>query len=864
MMDANKQILNQITGGWNLQAVTPWAAYAKHFPQLRNSTIFPFALQAAMVGWFVFPCIPGDKRPACKWKDNATNDPSQVAKIWAKTPDANYGIVCGEKSRILVVDIDNPQTWAEFKTKHQLGDLEHSTFSVRTGGGGLHLYFAYTPEAAKLLTTKTNTLGAGIDTRGNGGYVIGLGCAHKSGNCYQAESLQAVKPIPEDFAAALQSLVGAGGASPDTAPAVPNAGSGLTWQGKPVAQTNEASDNEIEATKRVLCFVPNQDYTTWLYVGLALGRKFGQSDAGFDLFQEWSDKDYQSNDKNRARLMHDIYYEQSTHTKNRQITWRWVRGQAVMNGFAELKPIADLVYIAESNDFLDSIDRRHYGAAGIDATFSPVPNPNDPSKLMKASEYAKAHCQVSCIAELPNEPFGIIRDLSVTPQGDVFYREGANVFNIFSAINVPFNLEVQPRNLYTGGAMGRAYAAQHNWCAFDPNGTPLTDVSWGADHWEQIQKQAYSEALPWIEHCKTLFGPEAAEVFIKYQAFKYQYPGKKLRWSIVLAGEQGVGKDAAINGAWGTPWAQGSYKAIDSEAIFSQFNTHVTAKMLSIQEASSTSNDARFKFTEAIKVLVAGNPDRIIMNEKNEKKRPVTLVNGTLITTNHPEYVLKLDPDDRRHYIVECTDRFTLEQIARAHGVPNLSTYFNNYHNWLNNGGFERVAYLLMYGVDLTDFNPNYCPEATAAKAAMIEENIALEPQEYDILEAVASAYTQSSSPMARVDSEGMPIIVATEGLTRLFTAVGKPWYKGPGLTNFLKKAGYERIVVSKTTARFGYNTDSGQRRLVTLYAKRAWTIDGVTHNAKYARNWVTPNELNELMKLYDSAERIMNDKAVF
>ena len=78
MMDANKQILNQITGGWNLQAVTPWAAYAKHFPQLQNSTIFPFALQAAMVGWFVFPCIPGDKRPACKWKDNATNDPSQL------------------------------------------------------------------------------------------------------------------------------------------------------------------------------------------------------------------------------------------------------------------------------------------------------------------------------------------------------------------------------------------------------------------------------------------------------------------------------------------------------------------------------------------------------------------------------------------------------------------------------------------------------------------------------------------------------------------------------------------------------------------------------------------------------------------
>lgn len=117
---------------------------------------------------------------------------------------------------------------------------------------------------------------------------------------------------------------------------------------------------------------------------------------------------------------------------------------------------------------------------------------------------------------------------------------------------------------------------------------------------------------------------------------------------------------------------------------------------------------------------------------------------------------------------------------------------------------------------------------------------------------------------MARVDADGMPIIVATEGLTRLFTSIGKPWYKGPGLTSFLKKAGYERINVSDTTPRFGYNTDSGQRRLVTLYAKRAWNIDGVTHTAEFARKWFTPAGLNELMKLYDSAERIMNDKAVF
>ena len=79
-----------------------------------------------------------------------------------------------------------------------LGELERThgklpeTRRVRTGSGGLHYYFNY-PVGHDLGNSTTNKLGPGLDTRGNGGYVISPPSGHKSGGYYETENRKTPK-----------------------------------------------------------------------------------------------------------------------------------------------------------------------------------------------------------------------------------------------------------------------------------------------------------------------------------------------------------------------------------------------------------------------------------------------------------------------------------------------------------------------------------------------------------------------------------------------------------------------------------------------------------------------------------------------
>src|SRR5947209_20421244 len=64
------------------------------------------ALAAADLGWHVFPCAPGSKRPALKdnWQDLATTDPDRIRCWWGRQP-YNIGIAC-RPSGLVVIDLD--------------------------------------------------------------------------------------------------------------------------------------------------------------------------------------------------------------------------------------------------------------------------------------------------------------------------------------------------------------------------------------------------------------------------------------------------------------------------------------------------------------------------------------------------------------------------------------------------------------------------------------------------------------------------------------------------------------------------------------------------------------------------------------
>lgn len=176
-----------------------------------TSVLLETALGYAKRGWAVFPlhssingvcscgkreCLNPAKHPRIEGGFKAaTTDPDTITKWWTTWPDANTGVATGAISGIVVVDTDlkhdGPQTWLELQDQH--GPID--TLTTLTGGGGNHWIFR-TPTDRTLRNT-TGKLGKGIDTRGEGGYIVAPPSIHISGDRYEWDHQAEIAHMPD-------------------------------------------------------------------------------------------------------------------------------------------------------------------------------------------------------------------------------------------------------------------------------------------------------------------------------------------------------------------------------------------------------------------------------------------------------------------------------------------------------------------------------------------------------------------------------------------------------------------------------------------------------------------------------------------
>jgi hypothetical protein len=154
------------------------------------------ALILAKIGIPVFPCAI-NKRPTCPhgFKD-ASSEPTAVAALWRDHPGPLIGVPTGLISNIFVLDLDTArhpeaEEWLERHAPYLPDTRQH-----RTQSGGLHILFRH-HEGLKCSTSK---LARGVDTRGDGGYVIWWPASVK-----QAEDCTelGLEPVPEWMVKAL-------------------------------------------------------------------------------------------------------------------------------------------------------------------------------------------------------------------------------------------------------------------------------------------------------------------------------------------------------------------------------------------------------------------------------------------------------------------------------------------------------------------------------------------------------------------------------------------------------------------------------------------------------------------------------------
>ncbi len=169
------------------------------------SILLDSALDYIDRGYSVIPLrFDGDvanrKRPLLpSWLEFQLNPPGaqQVRDWWEKWPEANVGIVTGDVSGLVVIDLDGKNATELLKEK---GLLIPETAAVQTGNG-YHAFFSY--GGREKIQNRTRMLsddGSAVDVRGEGGYVVAPPSIHGSGRVYKwARSLDELKSLPAQF-----------------------------------------------------------------------------------------------------------------------------------------------------------------------------------------------------------------------------------------------------------------------------------------------------------------------------------------------------------------------------------------------------------------------------------------------------------------------------------------------------------------------------------------------------------------------------------------------------------------------------------------------------------------------------------------
>lgn len=122
-------------------------------------------------------CDKPGKHPRLPWEEYKARKPTpeELARWRKQFPGCNWGIVTGQVSGLVVVDVDGPEGAEALKGRHV-----PLSWAVQTGKG-THYYFKHpgfpVGNGVRVLP--------GVDVRGDGGYVVASGSVHVSGRRYE-------------------------------------------------------------------------------------------------------------------------------------------------------------------------------------------------------------------------------------------------------------------------------------------------------------------------------------------------------------------------------------------------------------------------------------------------------------------------------------------------------------------------------------------------------------------------------------------------------------------------------------------------------------------------------------------------------
>jgi hypothetical protein len=504
-----------------------------------------------------------------------------------------------------------------------------------------------------------------------------------------------------------------------------------------------------EQVAEMLSFVSADDRDRWLNVGVILGRTFNRSDEAWTTYTRWADKWGGVKGRNHDAQMHTAFYETSQIPGD--LSLGTIIELAKQGGWVPRRgavSIDQFLYIAASNKYRYQPTGEDWPAESVDFACSQV---NENGTLVNASTWLRQHRLITSITLDPSVSDEITKDVDCRG-GTLVPAPGAAMLNIYRRATIE-----------------------------------LGDAA---------------QAMPFVNHVERIFNkPGDAAMFLDFMAHKVQCPGAKLRFALLIAGEQGTGKDTALSMCYPAigPW---NVANIDAAALDQSFNEYEAASLIVISEAANHGEMSKWAFNEKTKVLIAGLPDEVTINPKYGHKFSMRRHAGVVVTTNHMEGGLYIPPDDRRYDVIEAA---TKKEMG-LEDAQVCADYFNTLWGWFHasNGASHVAAFLKSR--DIAKFNPNTGQRKTAAHRLVVACGLQGDDVFADALAAL------KDPPLVRMDALFAAIEVQRPGdMTRAeFSAKAN---------HSMRRLGYRRLINSEwKDGRWKATTRDGQECRVVVY----------------------------------------------
>ena len=512
---------------------------------------------------------------------------------------------------------------------------------------------------------------------------------------------------------------------------------------------NKPAQFSLEQVEEMLSFVPSDDRDDWRNVGIILGREFGRSQEAWELYCRWADKCAKEKGRNHDAIMEEAFFKISTEDVDGGLTIGTIVRLAIDNGWRARYGIVDIsnfVYYAPGNNYVYIPTNALWTASAVNAAVGFV---NENGQQIKAADWLKLN--------------RLCTSMTCDPAIKDIYKEGYDYWN--------------------GGLIAGDGAALYN--AYKKSTIELGDSS---------------KAEPFINHVFRVFNKEGdADQFLDYMAHRVQKPWEKPRFALLIAGNQGVGKDTAVEfccpaiGEW-------NVANIDPSAFDSQFNEFACATLVRISEAANLHDMSKWSFNERTKVLIAGSPDICQINPKYGQKYFVRMHCGVIITTNHLTNGIYISQDDRRYDVIDAA---TMQEMG-FRDDKDKRDYFTGLWEWFLGDGAKHVAALLNERV-IDNFSPSGGQRKTTAQQMVISAGMSIDEWLDDALEEM-----------------GRPLFFRGDSITAIATNQGeKEMDVRRKLTNSAARLGYQ--VLKNSSEKDGRWKIAGKKR--RIYIKEGYTM---------------------------------------